>query len=169
MHQEFLFLRYLLNLLPADPVEPIDLDGKIKLEYYKLQKTFEGKIELQNVGGVYEPAEAKSALGKNPKSPLDEIIEKINEKFKGSFTESDRVLLEALQVRLMKNKKLTKIAKTSDPQIFVETVFPKAFDDAAQDSFMESQETYQSLFEDKSKYEAIMAALADVIYREMRK
>lgn len=169
MHQEFLFLRYLLNLLPTDPVEPIDLDGKIKLEYYKLQKTFEGKIELQNVGGVYEPAEAKSALGKNPKSPLDEIIEKINEKFKGSFTESDRVLLEALQVRLMKNKKLTKIAKTSDPQIFVETVFPKAFDDAAQDSFMESQETYQSLFEDKSKYEAIMAALADVIYREMRK
>ena len=36
------------------------------------------------------------------------------------------------------------------------------------DSYMESQESYQSLFEDKAKYDAIMNALAGVIYREMR-
>lgn len=169
MHKEFLFLRYLLNLLPPESDEPVDLDGKLKLEYYKLQKTFEGKIELENAGGVYEPAESKSALGKNPKQPLDEIIEKINEKFKGNFTEADRVLIETLQAKLMSDKKLAKSAKTSDPQIFVESVFPRAFDMVAQTSYMESQDTYQSLFEDESKYRAIMSALAEVVYREMRR
>lgn len=170
MHEEFLFLRYLISLLPKEPVDPIDLDGKLKLEYYKLQKTFDGQIDLNpDTKGVYEPAETKSALGVNPKEPLDEIIEKINEKFKGNFTESDKVLIEALRTKLMGNKKLSKSAKTSDPQIFVESVFPKAFDDAAQDSYIEAQDTYQSLFEDESKYKAIMSALAEVIYSDMRK
>jgi type I restriction enzyme R subunit len=36
------------------------------------------------------------------------------------------------------------------------------------ESYMESQDSYSSLFEDKSKYNAIMNALAGVIYREMR-
>lgn len=34
---------------------------------------------------------------------------------------------------------------------------------------MEAQESYQSLFEDTAKYNAIMSALAEVVYREMRK
>ncbi len=55
------------------------------------------------------------------------------------------------------------------PQIFAESIFPKAFGTAAQDSYMESQETYSSLFEDQSKYNAIMSALCTVVYREMRK
>lgn len=170
MHEEFLFLRYLLNLIPAEHDDPIDLDGKLKLEYYKLQKTFEGSIDLNpNVYGEYDPAKAKSGLGVNPKEPLDEIIEKINEKFKGNFTPADRVLIEALQAKLMANKKLVKSAKTSDPQIFVESVFPKAFDDAAQDSYMESQDTYQTLFEDEAKYKSIMSAIAEIFYREARK
>ena len=66
-------------------------------------------------------------------------------------------------------KKLTKMAQTSDPQIFVESIFPKAFGTAAQDSYLESQDTYTSLFEDQHKYNAIMSALADVVYREMRR
>ena len=36
------------------------------------------------------------------------------------------------------------------------------------EGYNESQESYSSLFEDKNKYNAIMSALAGVIYREMR-
>lgn len=61
------------------------------------------------------------------------------------------------------------MAQSSDPQIFVESIFPKAFGTAAQDGYMEAQESYQSLFEDTAKYNAIMSALAEVVYREMRR
>ena len=67
----------------------------MQLEYYKLQKTFAGTIELEHAKGVYEPVTQKGALGHDLKEPLDEIILKINEKFKGEFTNTDRVLLTA--------------------------------------------------------------------------
>ena len=169
LHKEFVFCSYLLNLLPAEAVDMVDLEGKLKLEYYKLQKSFEGTITLQEEKGVYEAAKQKGAAGHDPKEPLDEIIEKINEKYKGAFTEGDRVLLNALHAKLITNKKLASMAKTSDPQIFTESIFPKAFGDAAQDSYMEAQETYTTLFEDQHKYNAIMSALAEIIYRELRK
>ncbi len=168
MQKEYLFLCYLIDLLPVEKEEPVDLDGKLKLEYYKLQKTFEGAIQLENKDGVYVPSTNKSPQGKQQKSTLDEILEKINEKYKGNFTDADKVILGALHDRLAKDEKLANSAKTTDPKIFTESIFPTAFGKAAMDSYTESQESYASLFEDKVKYNAIMSALAGMIYRELR-
>ncbi|MCR4819165.1 MAG: DEAD/DEAH box helicase family protein [Fretibacterium sp.] len=169
LHKEYVFLRYLLGLLPDEPVKMIDLEGKIQLEYYKLQKTFEGTIELEDKTGTYTPATKKGVAVPEPKQPLDEIIEKINEQYKGAFTEADKVLVAALQDRLMNNKKLQNMARTSDPKIFEESIFPKIFGTTAQESYIEAEETYKSMFEDTAKYNAIMRALCAIIYREARR
>ena len=169
MHKEFQFLRYLLHLLPVEKDDPVDLEDKLKLEYYKLQKTFEGEIKLENLDGEYVPAKQKGGAGKQKKSTLDEILERVNEQYKGSFTEADRVIIGALHDKLIKNPKLLNSAGTTDPVIFTESIFPSAFGEAAMESYTESQESYESLFQDKNKYNAIMSALAGVIYREMRK
>jgi len=168
LHKEYVFLSYLISLLPPDPVGMVDLEGKLKLEYYKLQKTYEGTIELEEEKGVYEPATARGAIMPEEKVPLDEIIEKINELYKGPFTEGDRVLMTALYTKMRDDPKLIGLAKTSDPQIFAESIFPRFFNTTAQDSYMESQETYASLFADKAKYNAIMHALESILYPEMR-
>ena len=68
----------------------------------------------------------------------------------------------------MGDAKLQTMAKTSDPQIFAESIFPKAFGTAAQNSYAESQETYESLFTDQAKYNAIMRALSAILYRDLR-
>ena len=169
MHKENLFLRYLLHLLPAEPADPCDLEGKLKLEYYKLQKTFEGNIQLENLDGEYIPAKQKAVGCKQKKTPLDEILEQINEKYKGQFTDADKVIIDALHQKLKKNAKLLSSAKTTDPVIFTESIFPQIFSATAMENYTESQESYESLFKDKNKYNAIMSALAGVIYREMRK
>ena len=168
LHKEYVFCSYFIDLLPNEPVDMVDLEGKLKLEYYKLEKTFDGAIQLAKQKGSYEPASQKGALGLDAKEPLDEIIDKVNERYKGNFTERDKVLLTTLRDKLIEDKKLAKMAKSSDPQIFTESIFPKAFGDAATESYMESQDTYTSLFEDQAKYNAIMGVLAEVIYREMR-
>lgn len=168
-HKEYLFLSYLIDLLPADQVDPIDLDGKLSLEYYKLQKTFEGAIELEHTQGVYVPSTKKASQGKKKSSTLDEIIALVNEKYKGEFTEGDRVMLGALHNKLMNDSKLESSARTSDPKIFTEIIFPTIFNAAALDSYTEAEESYSALFADKSKYDAIMNALAGVIYQEMNR
>ena len=154
--------------MPEEKEEPIDLDGKLKLEYYKLQKTFEGAIKLEKVDGQYVPSKKQGAQGIRQKSTLDEILDKINEKYKGQITDGDRVMLGALHDKLIADDKLASSARTSDPRIFTESIFPSAFGNAAMESYMEAQDSYGSLFEDKSKYDAVMSALAGVIYREMR-
>ena len=168
MHKQYLFLSYLIDLLPAEVEEPVDLDGKLKLEYYKLQKTYAGEIHLEHLDGQYVPATQKAAQGRQQKSTLDEILEKINEKYKGEFTDADRVMIDALHAKLISDKKLESSARTADPRIFTESIFPSAFGTAAMESYMEAQDSYSALFEDKTKYDAVMNALAGVVYREMR-
>lgn len=167
-HKEFIYCSFLVGMLPAEKVPMEDIEKMLSLEMYKLEKTFEGDISLGDELGVYEPAEPKGAVKPEEKDPLDEIIERINEKYKGNFTDADKVMINALADKLRGNTKLANMAASSDPQIFAESIFPQAFSDAAQDSYMESQETYSSLFEDKSKYNAIMSTLADILYKEMR-
>lgn len=169
MHKEYTFCAYLLKLLPPETVEMADIEKMLQLEYYKLNKTFDGAIELEAGKGVYDPADIKSAIGLDEMKPLDEVIKAINEKFAGQLSDGDKVLISNLFPRFTNNAKLMKIAESSDHQIFSESVFPKAFSDAAQESYIESQETYESLFEDRSKYEAIMAVLADAIFKEAKK
>ena len=168
MQEEYLFLSYLINLIPAEKEEPVDLDGKLKLEYYKLQKTFEGAIQLEKVDGQYVPATNKGAQGTQTKSTLDEILQKINERFKGEFNDADRVITSSMYEVLMKDEKLASSARSLDPRIFLESVFPAAFQNVAMESYMKSQESFASLFEDKAKYQAVENALGGIIYRDMR-
>ncbi len=169
LHEEFVFCSYLLKLIPAEPKEPIDLDGKLKLEYYKLQKTFEGTIELEEKKGVYEESKKLGPKSGNKKEPLEEIIQKINEKYKGNFTQADIVVLTTLRSKLMENERLNTIAKEMDHRMFKENIFPQMFNDAAQESYLESTETFTSLFENREKYNVIMNVLADALYKEIRK
>ena len=80
----------------------------------------------------------------------------------------DKVMITALHEKLKNNKKLVKAAKSDGQQIFEKNIFPQLFDEAAQEAYMESTETYTRLFEDAAKYKAIMSALAHTMFDELR-
>lgn len=159
LHREFVYCAFLVGLLPVQVVAMENIAELLTLEMYKLEKTFDSDISLGDECGTYGQA----------KDPLDKIIERINERYKGEFTEADRVVIGALANKLRSDTKLINMAISSDPKIFAESIFPQAFNIAAHDSYMESQGTYSSLFENQGKYNAIMSTLADMLYREMRK
>ena len=169
MQKEYVFCSYLMKLLPEEQSQIMDIESALKLEFYKLETTFEGVIQLQDESDGYEPADATSAAGPEKKKPLDEVIQQINEMFSGKFSEADRVILYALHERLRTDKKLEKVAQTSDQQIFAESIFPSAFNTAAMDGYAEQTEAYTSLFQNKSKYNAMMSALAGLLYREFNR
>lgn len=169
LHKEYVFCLYLLRLLPEDPVQEIDLKGKLKLEYYKLQKTFEGTISLQkDVKGQYEPAKDIGVAGKDERETLDEIIKRINEKHKGDFTEGDRVLLSAIYHKFKNDTDVDAKAKSSEYKIFMESILPKLFQQVSLQCYKESQDTYRVMFENKEKYNAMMQAIGEVIFKENR-
>lgn len=67
LHKEYVFASYLLKLLPRAREENINLEGKLKLEFFKLQETFKGEIELdptEEDKTLVNPKEIKIEKGK---------------------------------------------------------------------------------------------------------
>ena len=168
LHKEYVFCSYLAKLLPSDPTIDFNLDNRVKLEYYQLTKTFEGAIELEQKPGSWEPTHPKKAGGHVERlSPLDEIIQRINEEFMGEFTEADRVIVDDLYNRMKKDTDVQKAAQTDDRQVYDRSLFPSYFDETAMRAYAENNEAFRQLFLDAKKYEAVMRALADKLYREL--
>ena len=156
-------------LPPVVDPKNVDLEDKLKLEYYKIQEDFHGDISLA-------PTEDTQTL-ENPKTLkttgfmadedalLEEILEKINERFDGIFSESDRVIVETLYNRAKDNKKLNQQARKNDEEVFTKSIFPEVFKQVAQDCYMEQMTAFSKLFEDKRFYDTVMATIAQETYR----
>lgn len=168
LHKEYILCSYLAKLLPSDNTQPFDLDNRVKLEYYRLEKTYEGAIELEATPGLWKPTQPKRAGGQKDRlSPLDEIIARINEEFFGDFTDADRVMVDTLYTKMRKDAKVKKAAKSNDRQVYERSIFPGIFDTTAQQAYMENTEAYEQLFLDADKYRIIQQALAERLYREL--
>ena len=70
--------------------------------------------------------------------------------------------------KMSQDEILRKSAQQDGEQIFVNSVFSKAYDKTAMDSYKESRETFGTLFSDPKKYAALKNALAEIMYREFR-
>lgn len=168
LHKEYILCSYLAKLLPSDKTQPFDLDNRVKLEYYRLEKTYEGAIELEATPGSWKPTQPKRAGGQKDRlSPLDEIIARINEEFFGDFTDADRVMVDTLYTKMRQDAKVKKAAKSNDRQVYERSIFPGIFDTTAQQAYMENTEAYEQLFLDAEKYRIIQQALAERLYREL--
>lgn len=168
LHKEYILCSYLAKLLPSDKTQPFDLDNRVKLEYYRLEKTYEGAIELEATPGSWKPTQPKRAGGQKDRlSPLDEIIARINEEFFGDFTDADRVMVDTLYTKMRKDAKVKKAAKSNDRQVYERSIFPGIFDATAQKAYMENTEAYEQLFLDAEKYRIIQQALAERLYQEL--
>ena len=67
LHKEHVFAIYLEKLLPRATEKNVDLEDKIKLEFYKLEKTFYGDIVLDSSGeylGHTEPKPDNNTAGR---------------------------------------------------------------------------------------------------------
>lgn len=172
LHKEYSFTAYLEKLLPKVKGKDIDLEGKLKLEFYKLEQTFKGDISLnpQNIETILVNPKTIDGGVKptDDESTLEEIISKINEKYQGIFTEGDRVIVETMYKKCTKDKALKKYAKNNDAEIFEQSIFQEEFKRIAQACYMESMGAFAKLFENKDFYNQVMDQIGSSVYKELR-
>ncbi|MEX2244418.1 MAG: type I restriction endonuclease [Fimbriimonadaceae bacterium] len=96
------FGRFLAPHLPSDrDDERVNLDGDVDLQYYRIQRTFSGSIQL-GVGeteGVKSPTQVGTGKAKDEKLPLSEIIDILNERLGTEFTNEDRLFFAQILSR----------------------------------------------------------------------
>ena len=76
-------------------------------------------------------------------------------------------MVDTLYQKMRKDTKAKKAAKTNDRQVYERSLFPVIFDITAQKAYMENTAAYEQLFLDADKYQAVMSALADRLYKEL--
>lgn len=171
IQEEFNFTYYLEKLLPeVRDNRQVDLTNKLKLEFYKLEKVFDGSITLN-------PTDDDSTI-KNPKTVkpqekkdeeeevLDIIIKKINDRFKEKFDENDKVIVETIFEKCKKDEQMRSYAQNNDEEVFSQSIFPEMFKKMAQECYMQSMNSFSKLFANKDFYESIMEEIAREAFKE---
>lgn len=162
------YAKFLYAMLPKGPgTEKIDIDGKVLLEYYKLEKSFEGPIELEGSAGGYTPISGEAGHKQPQKDPLTAIIEKINERFGTNFTEMDKVLIQ-MENDYAKQEKWQNCAKNNDRATFM-LLFEKDFPTMAAERYEQNDEFFKKLFGDSDMMNQVMSTVGAVLYERLKK
>lgn len=67
LHREFVYCAFLVGLLPVQVVAMENIAELLTLEMYKLEKTFDGDISLDDESGTYGQAKPKRGSKRNPR------------------------------------------------------------------------------------------------------
>jgi len=173
LFHEFQYTMNLIRFLPRDKVDIVDIEDKIKLEYASLTESFTGQITLDEKPPVFIPGGSLAPKSPNKKTDtLQSIIDKVNERFVGNFTDADRVIIEGIYQMFMKDndvKKFKKYAKDNSTEMFVQSLFPDKFKEIVTQCFMENNDSFQKLFNDPEFYDKVQDAMAQELYKSLRK
>lgn len=174
LFNEYQYTLHLARLLPpAGENEIVNVEDKIKLEYASLTETFKGAIVLDEKPTILTPTSSMTPKVPNKKKDtLQSIIDKVNERFNGNFTNSDRVIIEGIYQMFMKDadvKKFKKYAKDNSTEMFVQSLFPDKFKDIVTQCFLDNNDSFSKLFNDPDFYQKVQDAMAAELYKALRK
>jgi type I restriction enzyme R subunit len=132
LEQLFTFGRFLLLKLPQDPrKDPLNLQGEVALQYYRLDKTSQGRINLDEVREptpIYPPGEEGSKKGRDGVAPLSEIIDTLNDRFGTNFTRVDQLFFDQVTEEAKVNEEVRLKAGANNFDNFALSVKDKIMD-----------------------------------------
>ena len=141
IHKFSVYAKFLYTMLPkGGGAGKIDIDDKVLLEYYRLEKDYEGPIELESTDGGFTPISGEAGHREPKKDPLTAIIDKINEKYGTNFTEMDKVLVQ-MENDYATQEKWQSYAKNNDRSTFM-LLFAKDFPNMAAERYEQNDQFF---------------------------
>lgn len=168
IHKFSVYAKMLYAYLPkGEPGERINIDDKVLLEYYRLEKDFEGSIELEPTDEGYIPISGEAGHREPKKDPLTVIIDKINDKYGTQFTEMDKVLVQ-MENDYAAQDKWQSYAQNNDRKTFM-LLFKKDFPNVAAKRYEMNEEFFVKMFSDPEMMSMVMDSVGGVLYERLKK
>ena len=156
----YVFLRLLVMKLPRKGQEPVEnLMSLVDLEYFKLEKVYEGQIGLRDekgelpgiLVGVSKPDEEEEDL-------LSRIIQGVNDKFGTEFSDEDKINLSNILERTLKNDDLELVHQSDNTPTNKRNSFNKVVDKEFLDMVHKKLDFYNKV-KDNSELESFVVNL----------
>ncbi|WP_349741173.1 type I restriction endonuclease subunit R [Roseateles cavernae] len=145
----YTYLRFLLTKLPKrEGSGPLQLEDEVELQYYRLQKIGEGRIDLN--AGEAQPLKGPADIGTGQRDDvvrLSELIDILNERFGTDFTQADQLFFDQIQEEAIESETLRKAAENNSLDDF-RHVFAQAFEGLVIDRMEGNEEIFGKLMSD---------------------
>ena len=167
-HLEMLYSygRFLVPHLPHDrDPGPVKLADEVGLQYYRMQRMFQGSIDLYDGEGgeVKSPTETGSGKVRDEKAPLSEIIEVLNDRFGTNFTEEDRLFFEQIKEKAVNTPEVVRL-RQANPFDKFQLGLRQLLEDLMIRRMGENDRIVTRYMDDKAFENAAFAVLSRVIY-----
>lgn len=162
----YVYALFLNKCLRGELGEKVSIDDKLLLEFYKMKKTYEGNILLEDEDGLVSPPSGGTGAGDKTLESLSEIIDKFNEKFGTEFTETDKILAQILE-DMKRDDYIVGAAKEGNKQTY-EGLFKKAFESAIMARYAQNDQFFKELFADEEKLSFIRAKVYQALYNNLK-
>ena len=166
IHKFSVYAKFLAMQLPKTGIERVNLDDKILLEYYRLEKDYEGSIVLEGSEGGFKPITGDTGRGEKKKDPLTVLIDEINKKYGTNFTEMDKVLLQ-LENDYASQERWQAYAKETDFNDFM-LLFKKDFPNMVMKRYEQNDKFFVKMLDDDKLLQDVMKTLGRVLYERLK-
>ena len=166
IHKFSVYAKFLAMQLPKGGENKVDVDDKVFLEYYRLEKDFEGGITLESTPEGFRPITGEAGRKEKKRDPLTVIIDKINEKYGTNFTEMDKVLLQ-MENDYAAQDKWHSYAKNNDRNTFM-LLFEKDFPNMAAARYEQNEDFFVKLFSEPDMMQQVMKTMGPILYERLR-
>lgn len=166
IHKFSVYAKFLYTMLPKGGRDKAYVDDKVLLEYYRLEKDFEGGIQLESTPEGFRPITGEAGRREKQRDPLTVIIDKINEKYGTNFTEMDKVLLQ-MENDYAAQDKWHSYAQNNDRKTFM-LLFEKDFPNMAAARYDQNDSFFVKLFSDPDMMRQVMETVGAVLYERLR-
>ena len=166
IHKFSVYAKFLYTMLPKGGRDKVYVDDKVLLEYYRLEKDFEGGIELESTPEGFRPITGEAGRREKKKDPLTIIIDKINEKYGTNFTEMDKVLLQ-MENDYAAQEKWHSYAKNNDRKTFM-LLFEKDFPNMAAARYEQNEAFFVKLFSEPDMMKWVIETIGPVLYERLK-
>ena len=163
LHKFSIFCKFLAKVLPRDSQEKVNLDDELLLEYYKIQKTSEGKIALKgdSITQISPQTSTECGASEKVKEKLSEILARFNQRWGTNFTSMDKVAVQ-LAEDLRLNKHIMGALKRKDYNN-AQRSYEKNFESAIFKRYEQNSQFFEKLLGDKKSLGELRTVVFDIL------
>lgn len=165
IHKFSIYSKFLYKILPTNGKMTVILNDKILLEYYRLEKNFDGEINLEPSQTGFRAITGEAGRKEKKKDPLTDLIDTVNKKYGTNFTDMDKVLLQ-IQNDYASKPQWKNYARNNDHNTFM-LLFEQDFPEMAANRYETNDEFFLKMFSNKEMMQQIMLGVGTALYQSL--
>ena len=162
----YTFGRFLYKELPKEAGESsVEFDDELALQYYRIEKIEEGRIELESERGeVSVPTETGTRSQEDEEVELSTLIDKINDAVGTDFTAADQLFLDQIKEDALEDDQLRQAARVNTEENFA-LQFENALTRLIIDRREDNKELFQMFLDNEKVQKIITNHLRTKVYQ----